>query len=324
MSQRDLVAELRTAHVAAPPELRRRVQAIAAADTSSTRRAFAWRRALVVLVPVAAAVAATVVFTRPADHAAAPTVRAAFDSATQLKAAPQTLNHGSVAVGAPKGFAPSVSPSRVQKVGATLALRIPTPAGVSNGVKQAIHIVTLLGGYPLSVHATASGGAASANLVLKVPRSHVQQAVTRLSQLGTIVGEQANVQDLTTGINTVDRTIALLQRRLASLRAQTQTDTVKRQTAALTTRIASLQRGQATTIRNAHYATVRLSLSTRTAQAVKHGHGPLHGLGVAFRWIGIGLVYVLALGVPAAIVVLLGWLAVRTIRRRRIDALIDV
>ena len=54
-----------------------------------------------------------------------------------------------------------------------------------------------------------------------------------------------------------------------------------------------------------------------------HGHGPLHGLDVAFRWIGIGAVYGLALGVPALVLLGLGWLGVRTIRRRRENALLS-
>ena len=62
---------------------------------------------------------------------------------------------------------------------------------------------------------------------------------------------------------------------------------------------AAAARTQAATIRAAHYATVQLHLETPpAAQPVHHGHGPLHGLGVAFRWIGIGAVYVLALGAP--------------------------
>ncbi|HEV7640207.1 MAG TPA: hypothetical protein VGO39_04950, partial [Gaiellaceae bacterium] len=72
MSQRDLAAELRGARITAPSELRQRVRLIAAADTTPTRR-FTWRRALVVALPVAAAIAASIVFTRPGDHRAAHT-----------------------------------------------------------------------------------------------------------------------------------------------------------------------------------------------------------------------------------------------------------
>jgi hypothetical protein len=54
------------------------------------------------------------------------------------------------------------------------------------------------------------------------------------------------------------------------------------------------------------------------------GEGPLHGLGVAFRWIGIGAVYALALGGPVALLLVLVWLGVRVVRRRRENALLEI
>jgi hypothetical protein len=44
---------------------------------------------------------------------------------------------------------------------------------------------------------------------------------------------------------------------------------------------------------------------------------------VALTWIGIGAIYVLALGLPALLLVGLGWLVVRTIRRRRENELLS-
>ena len=77
-------------------------------------------------------------------------------------------------------------------------------------------------------------------------------------------------------------------------------------------------------MRAAHYATVQLHLETKpVVQPVKHGHGPLHGLGVAFHWIWIGAVYALALGTPLLLLLGLSWLAARVIRRRRVDALLS-
>jgi hypothetical protein len=85
-----------------------------------------------------------------------------------------------------------------------------------------------------------------------------------------------------------------------------------------------LQRGEATTRRTAHYATVDLHLETPLVTiASKHGHGPLHGVVVALTWLGIGAVYALAIGTPLVVLGLLIWLAVRVIRRRREDALLS-
>jgi Domain of unknown function (DUF4349) len=326
MSQRDLVAEVRAARTHAPAEVRERVRLIAA-QAPEPRRRFTWRRALVVVVPAAAAVAAAAVLlpshgTKRAQlevqHGAAVT------TASRRAAAPQekTLSTGG-AGGAATPFVPQGARSRVQRIGTQLSLRADSPAAVSSGVKWAQTIVTSLGGYVVSVHATSHGRSAVADLTLKVPRVHVQTAVARLSQLGTITAEQLDVQDETAGINVTNREIARLQRELRDLRAQEQTDAVKRRIAALTARVEALQRSTAATKRAAHFATVDLHLATAAAARHVTHHGPFHWLGRAFVWAGVGLVYALAFGVPLAVVVLLAWLATRAVRRRREEALLS-
>lgn len=319
MSQRDLTAELRAAHTTVPPELRERVRLLAATEPQRahrTRFAFpdlTWRRALVVAVPVAAAVAATVVLTRP-DHTAPTAVHGEIFHASVPQAKRAAAPFGAAA----SGGAASVPPSqkRLQDYDATLTLREADQRALSRASQRAQQIVGSLSGYAQTVSVTSG----TARLVLEVPRVHVQAALARLGKLGTIVGESVHVQDLQAGANATDRTIARLQRQLRALRAETQTAKVQRQIAAVAAHVQRLQRQQAATARKAHYATVDLRLATKRAPApVHHGHGPLHGLVVAFRWTGIGLVYALAFGVPLALL----WLAARWVRRRREDALIS-
>jgi hypothetical protein len=334
MSQRDLSAELRAARVSAPAEVREHVRLIAASDRTTREPRFTWRRALVVAVPVVAAVAATVVFARPSDHqTAAPAATTLVERAAVGRAATQkSLGHvaaaqsNPAAVGTPAAALP-VPPSRtrVQRYGAYIALRVPTPDGVSTGVKRALEITSSLGGHPTSVHASSRSRSASADLVLRIPRANVQRATTRLSQLGTITAEQVDVQDLQAGLDTTTRTIARLQKELGGLRAETQTPAVARQIAALTARVVQLQRAQATTIRTAHFATVRLHLATPPLKAAVHHthHGPFTWLVRALLWLGIGTIYVLVLGIPVALIGLLIALIVRALRRRREDALLS-
>jgi hypothetical protein len=317
MSQRDLVAELRAAHVEAPREVRERVRLIAAAAPAPPRR-ITWRRAFVVAVPIAAAIAATIVFTRPAKHdqtalelgrgavTLAPSVGAATDSAAKALAVPSAK-------------------TRVQTYDATLSLRVEHARDVSDGVKRALQIATSLGGYSASVHAETHGSRAVADLKLKIPRAHVQQAMAKLSQLGTITDENVSTVDKTALLNATDRAIARLQKQLATLRAQPQSPENDRRIAALVTRIERLQRGEATIRRTAHYATVDLHLETPLVTiATKHGHGPLHGVVVALTWLGIGAVYALAVGAPVAILLALLWFGVRAVRKRRENALLEV
>jgi hypothetical protein len=329
MSQRDLTAELREARLTAPRELRERVRLIAAADTTAARR-FTWRRALVIALPVAAAIAASIVFTRPSDNHAIATQTAIrslarpeqHGAAKSLAPVPKATDSAGGA-GAAQLAVPS-APNRVQTYGAFLGLRLHSATAVSDGVKRALHIASSLGGYPTSVHATSEAKVASADLTLKIPRAHVQEAISRLSALGTITSEQVDIQDRQAGLNATDRRIARLQKQLAELRKLAPTAATAARIAALEAQIARLQRAEAATRRTAHYATVQLHLTSAKAAAPhKQGHGPLHGVVVGLRWLGIGAVYALAIGTPIALLALVVWLVARVVRRRREDALLS-
>ena len=316
MSQRDLVAELRAAHVEAPPEVRERVRLVAAGAPAPPRRV-TWRRALVVVVPVAAALAATIVFTRPAKQQ-----QTVLEANKPARIQPSA---GAATDGAAKAFAVPSPTNRVQKYEATLSLRVEHARDVSDGVKRALRIATSFGGYASSVHAETHGSRAVADLTLRIPRARIQAAMAKLAQLGTITDENVSTVDQTALLNTTDREIARLQKQLAALRAQPTSPDNDRRITALVTRIERLQRGEATTRRNAHYATVSLHLETPPATvAQQHTHGPLHGVGVALKWLGIGAVYALAIGAPVAVLLLLLWLGVRVVRRRRENALLEI
>jgi hypothetical protein len=319
MSQPELFRELRAARPVAPVELRERVRLVAAQASPPGRRAVTRRRALVVALPVAAAVAvaAGVIVSRPAHHSAQPPTPLVEHAATDVAGA-SAKSRALVPAQVP------TSGKRLQRYTASLQLRVQTTAAVSRAAKLAVAIAAGLGGYVASVNVNASGRSGYADIRLRIPKPHVQDAVRRLSALGQIVGENVQVQDLQAGVNATDRLIARLQHDLALLRAQTQTRPVQRRIVALTARIQQLQRNRAATARTAHYATVELNVTTPQAAPPKpRHHGPLHGLVSAFRWIGIGIVYALAVGVPFVLLALAVWLVVRAVRRRREDALLN-
>lgn len=317
MSQRDLVAELRGSHVTAPAEVRARVRALAITETPPARRRFTWRQAVVIALPAAAVLLAAVVVSRPSSSK--PSQTAIAD--TRAAAPVAESRHGAALKAA--ALAPAPASGRVQRYSAQLGLRLKDAAAVSEGVKRALQITQSLSGHPTSVHADTSGATATADLTVKVPRSRVQEAITRFSQLGTITSENVDVQDLQAGINATDRRIARLQAELAELRKTESTDAVRKRIAALTEQVQFLQRTRAATVQSAHFATVNLHLQTKPkAPPAAHESGPFHGIGVAFRWLGIAAVYVLAFGVPLLLLATLVWLAARLVRRRREDALL--
>ena len=302
MSQRDLVAELRAARIEAPSEVRARVRLIAAADTTPVRRrAFTWRRALVVALPVAAAVAARSssrgrpiahrqqcpssgpasqplgAFGRPAEvvlDSGHPAPGAVGDARATLRRLPRRCASRRRAVSRPASSARSRSPSRSAATPARSTRPPPAQAG-------------------------------SADLALKIPRTHIQEAIARLSAIGTITAEQVDVQDLQTGLNATDRTIARLQSQLADLRSRASVHAHER-AHRRSRRFRSSASSVARPPRFGRPATPRsgcISAPPPRRRRKAH-HGPLHGLGVAFRWLGIGAVYTLALGAPLLLVVL--------------------
>ena len=303
-----------------------------AAQAPAPRRRVTWRRALVVLAPVAAAAALAAAFL---PRGGAPTV-ATEETLGDVTRSGVLAPLGTDAAPAPSAkatagsefrlapAAPPTSQTRAQDYSATLTLRLPTANAVSKATTRALQITASLGGYPQTVRVNAGGKDGEAYLVLKVPRHRVQDAVRRLGALGTIVGENVSIQDLQAGVDTTSRTIARLQKKLVELRAQTQTEELTKQIATLTTRVERLQRQRAATLRSAQFATVELQLATPPAAAPSEDEdGPLHGLVVAFTWIGIGAVYALALGAPLALLVALGWFLGRGWRRRREERLLS-
>ena len=322
MLQPELARTLREARPVAPAELRERVRLVAAQASTPRRQLVTWRRALVVAAVAGAAIAAGVIATRPTEQ------KVLRQPVKLLPATPsnaeQAIAHKAAPVFSSTGSAPAPSAKRLQQYTASLELQLPTAAAISNRTQQAIAIANSLGGYLSFVNVDTGDKAGYAELRLRIPKVHVVEAVRRLSALGRVVGENVRIQDLTAGVNATDRLIARLQAKLATLRTQPQTTLVQREIGAITTQVERLQRGRSNTVRSASYATVAVSLSTAPATSPKpHHHGPLHGLATAFRWIGIGAVYTLAIGVPLLALAALIWFAVRAIRRRREDSLLS-
>src|SRR5690348_5944246 len=88
MSQPELIRELQATRPVAPAELRERVRLVAARVSPPRRRVVTWRRALVVAVPVAAAVAAGVLVSRPSHQSAQPPAPLVEHAATDVAGAP--------------------------------------------------------------------------------------------------------------------------------------------------------------------------------------------------------------------------------------------
>jgi len=325
MSQPDLLAQLREARPIAPGELRERIRTLAAEAKPEPRRRLNWRRAFVVAVPVAAAAAVAAVALVPGSGSPKIAQRQLVP-AEPIPVTPKTvLRYASGGPAAAAGVAvstdtalPAPSPGRTQRIAAGLQLRVPDTQAVSDDTKQAVQIARSLGGFPRSLDVDASGRTGYATIVLRIPKPNVQKAVSRLSALGTIVGEDVTIHDIQGQVDSTARKIGRLNHALAALKGQYQDPETVKKISGLDAEIGHLKRGQAATIHTASYATVSLGLTTRAAPAAAkpQGPGPLHGLKVAFHWAWIGAIYFGALGLPVLLVLAFVWWIGRLARRR--------
>jgi hypothetical protein len=309
----------------APDELREHVRRLAEETSAAPGHRIRWRRALIVAVPVAAAVAgAAILFPGGTGKpVAAPPERLASQPPATKSAGAFNSVAGSAAP-TDQTALPAPAPNRVQRITTTLELRLPNTQAVSDATKQAVAITRSLGGYPKALNVNAEGRTGYASLVLRIPKQNVQRAVSRLSDLGTIVGENVQIQDIQAQVDATARKIARLQARLSYWQSQPTSAEAEQHVAALTAQIAKLRRGRASTIHAASYATVSVQMTTKPAPAPVHKHSaPLRNLGVWFRWIGIGAIYFLALAAPFVLIGLLVWLVLRAVRRHRENELLS-
>jgi hypothetical protein len=338
VSQPELVERLRRATPAASGELRARVNLIAApAPAARTRR---WRLRVTLGVAglgaaAAASLLAVALLPSGANKTPAP---APVEAAAGAAGAAGAVAHAPAAL--PRAFAPGIasanvalpptSASRAQRYGATVDLRLPSGSAVAAAARAAVRIAQALGGYPQTVQVSVGARGGSATIVVRVPRSRVGLAVTRLSALGVVTGEHVSISDLQAGVDATGLRIEHLEKTLAAALHATPSTANDKLISRLQAQILGLQRGRAATLRTAADATVTVKLATpkpkpkpKPKPAKKRvAHGPFHDLGVAFRYVGIGLVYALALGLPLAALLALGWFVAARLRRRRVERLL--
>ena len=168
------------------------------------------------------------------------------------------------------------SSTRLQAYDATLRLRVRDNDALSAATRRAIRVTRGLGGYVASVSLNTPGREGYAALRLRIPIARIQEAITRFSGFGTLVGQQFRVEDLQRQANQQQDRIAKLRGRIERLqralarplgaeeRSRLQAQLVAARQALARSVLANRQ-----TVRRARLAQVTLSLTTREAAAVK-------------------------------------------------------
>ena len=196
-----LVRELRAMPADAPDGVRERVRALGEPAPKRSLPTLPWRRSLLVLAPacalalVVAAVVHGVLNSSPKRQALSFTGGAEHGVAGRPATVPGWALDGSS--GALKS--PLVPPDggRRQDYEASMTLRVRDLDALTDRTNEAMRIVRSFGGYVASVQqSTATGRPGQADLVVRVPVRHVEAALVRLSDLGTVLDRQLSIVDL--------------------------------------------------------------------------------------------------------------------------------
>ncbi len=219
------------------------------------------------------------------------------------------------------------TPGRAQRYSAQLTLTVKDIDALSDATQQALQITSDLGGYLVTAsYATTETGVSS--LTLKVPSANVQQAIVRLSGLGTIAGQQVQIDDLQGQIDELTKRetalrgqIARLSARLASteLTPETRATLVARRDAARS-ELANLRAAHAQIDAEAQFATIQLTMQTPEASTIVPVPSRFdNAVDRAVEILAVEamvVLYALVVAGPLAILLVLAWLARRAVRQR--------
>jgi hypothetical protein len=345
MTVNEIVDELRGSRPRAGESLRLQVLTLASAPrpaSPSLRERLRGRRRLALALPAAAALAVVaavaVGVTRPSPAPVASEAIASKATAERSTAAPPPgaatfAGPAQDAAGAAYAAkAPAPTTGRAQRYSATLTLGVKDTDALSTATQQALAIARDLGGYVVSVqYATGDSGAAS--LTLRVPSGQAATAVTRLSDLGTILAQNVQIDDLQESLDTLDRQLTRLRAQVAALtaaidRADTPAERARllERRAQAQAQLQELRASHAATAQVAQNATIQLELRTEESSTVPAAGSRLdRALDKALAVLAWEAVVVLAIVVaaaPLALVAAAVWLTRRTRRRREEERLL--
>jgi hypothetical protein len=345
-----LARELRSGSVAAPSSLRERVAGIGASAQPRLRRP---SRGLVLVLAVAILVLASGAFAAlrfttesrnaSGNSAPAPAPRhternvppaiqnnlersfppLASGSADQAGSSEQPVRGAAIFGPAPTG--------RAQDIDMWIDLRVSDADKVSSASQDAVRITRELGGVVTSSTVDARGTQGRAQLTLRIPVRNLDDAVFRLTQLGTVTAQRTNTQDLQGPLDRVSRRIAEFHSkvrielaRLASgqltaaeeLEARVHLENVRRNLREAREQHNAIL-GQTT------MADLTFRLATGAPGSVDESESGIAGAvdkaGDFLRGAGAVAVFLALVLSPLVLLAILGWLALRA-RNRRIEA----
>jgi cell division protein FtsB len=363
MSSSDVLEQIRASRPVAPATLRDRVQALTAGEEPAsppTRLSrlpqlprLRLRRVVLVAAPgfavLAVATAGVIGFARSgeADRVVSGATReevGTYSTTTGptdtgvLQAAGPPAAADSATTEAAKGgaVAPAPSPGRLERYQAFLRLRVEDANALSDATQRALRLTRELGGYVVSLQSNVPEvGTGGAEIVVRVPRARVQEAVVGFSELGTILAQQVQIEDLQRQVDELGDRIATLNAEISRILRQLARPNLPAETrATLTVRLSQARRelqelrtSREQTTREGELATVSLSLTTEESSAAAPADGRFdravdRALEV-LEWEAAAVLLALVAVGPVAVLAVLIWLGLRITRRRAEERLLE-
>jgi hypothetical protein len=370
MNPTEITLELRATAPRAPEALRQRVAAIAADEperrgsllrlpAAPRRHRTAFALAAVLAVAVGSALVAGLLGS--GSHKSA-TQR--FDSELSLPATSTTSSSGggSDSAGAIRGIhkaagasagaklqrqkAPAASrfnpatipPSlRLQDYQVYLGVRVKDEDALSKATVQAMRWTRAFGGYVAHVsYGTAGSKNGESQLVLRVPVTKVQDAIQKLSSLGTLQSQHVSVTDLQDQVNAQSKRIIVLSRRIQAIVKRLQAGglsvdqeaQLRAELAADRAELGAVTQAKSATVRRGRLSRIELELTTHKSSVAAPPSKPgrfgqaLHDAGRILAAEAAIVLYALIVVGPLALLALAAWLAARAGRRRQSERLL--
>jgi hypothetical protein len=220
----ELVARLRDVPTDAPDSLHARVRALGEPEAPPTLRdrlaLVPWRRTVLLAAPVCLAALLSVAVVRGvlSSGGGGQAATSAVGAARTPEPAPPFGASGAQRQDSGTQAGALSSGGRPVHVDASMRIRVADLDALTDRTREAMQIARSLGGYVASVqHSTSAGKPGEADLVLKVPVGRVDQALMRLSGLGTVLDQSLSAVDLKQTLDQQRRQIRNLRLRIASI-----------------------------------------------------------------------------------------------------------
>jgi low affinity Fe/Cu permease len=212
-------------------------------------------------------------------------------------------------------------------------VRVADSSHVSSAAQDALDITRTLGGHVQSASVT-TGAQAQAQLTVRIPVDKTEDAVTKLSALGTILSQQVSIQDLQEHLDSLVRRTRSVRAQIVKITARLESEQLSAERRAalelrrrnLQTELRSLRQAIRATHSTARFATVELSVVTPDSLGVVPTQSRLdRSLDKAVEilvWEGIVALVVLLVAAPLAVLAVIAWIVGRTYRRHEEDRLL--